>query len=99
MDVFDVIADPTRRRMLDLLSAGPMGATRLVDEFAISQPAISRHLRALREAGLVSVSGTGDGRVRMYRVDPRPLREVDTWLSGFWQGRLDAFAEHVGERS
>lgn len=100
MDVFNAIADPTRRRMLDLLSSRPMPATTLADEFAVSQPAVSRHLRALREAGLVSVSGDhGDGRVRLYSVDPRPLRDVERWLGGFWQDKLDAFAGYVREQS
>ena len=100
MDVYGAIADPTRRRMLDLLSARPMPATTLAEEFAVSQPAVSRHLRALREAGLVSVSGQHtDGRVRLYRVDPRPLRDVERWLASFWQGQLDAFAAYVRERS
>jgi DNA-binding transcriptional ArsR family regulator len=100
MDVFDAIADPTRRRMLDLLSARPMPATTLAEEFAVSQPAVSRHLRALREAGLVSVSGDrGDGRVRMYSVAPEPLREVERWLHGFWQDQLDAFADYVRDRA
>jgi DNA-binding transcriptional ArsR family regulator len=100
MDVFDAIADPTRRRMLDLLAARPMPATTLADEFAVSQPAVSRHLRALREAGLVTVSGDrGDGRVRLYSVDPRPLRDIERWLGSFWQDQLDAFADYVRERS
>jgi DNA-binding transcriptional ArsR family regulator len=100
MDVFDAIADPIRRRMLDLLSARPMPATMLAEEFAVSQPAVSRHLRALREAGLVSVSGDrGDGRVRMYSVDPRPLRDVELWLHGFWQDQLDSFADYVRDRA
>jgi DNA-binding transcriptional ArsR family regulator len=100
MDVFDAIADPTRRRMLDLLSARPMPATTLAEEFAVSQPAVSRHLRGLREAGLVSVSGDrGDGRVRLYSVDPRPLRDVERWLHGFWQDQLDAFAGYVRDQA
>jgi DNA-binding transcriptional ArsR family regulator len=99
IDVFDAIADPTRRRMLDLLAARPMAATTLAEEFAVSQPAVSRHLRALREAGLVTVSGDrGDRRVRVYSVDPRPLRGVERWLHGFWQGQLDAFADYVREQ-
>ena len=76
-----------------------MPATRLAGEFSISQPAISRHLRYLREANLVTVGGAGDGRVRTYQTNPQPLRDVHSWLTGFWQGQLDAFADYVAEGS
>lgn len=99
MDVYEAIADPARRRMLDLLATTPMPATQLAAEFTISQPAVSRHLRSLREADLVTVSGAGDGRVRLYGVRPQPLQDVERWLTGFWQGQLDAFATHVRSRS
>jgi DNA-binding transcriptional ArsR family regulator len=100
MDVFDAIRDPTRRQMLELLRVRPLAATQLAAAFPISQPAISRHLRSLREADLVRVSGDdSDGRLRTYRLNPAPLDEVEGWLAGFWQGRLDAFAEYVDEAS
>jgi DNA-binding transcriptional ArsR family regulator len=92
VDVFTVIADPSRRRILDLLAAGDQSAGRLVDEFpSLTQPAVSRHLRVLREAGLVSVRG--DGQRRLYRLEPRGLAELDAWLAryrGFWADALDA---------
>jgi DNA-binding transcriptional ArsR family regulator len=89
--VFDALADPTRRRLLVLLAAGERSAGELAEEFEISRPGVSRHLRVLREAGLVRVRG--DGQRRLYSVDPAPLDEVDAWLGrwrGFWAQRLDA---------
>jgi DNA-binding transcriptional ArsR family regulator len=89
--VFAALADPTRRRLLELLVAGERSAGSLADEFAISRPAVSRHLRVLREAGLVR--SRGEGQRRLYSVDLTPLDEVDAWLErwrGFWSQRLDA---------
>ena len=91
MPVFAALADPTRRRLLELLVAGERSAGELAAEFAISRPGVSRHLRVLREAGLVRVRG--DGQRRLYSVDLAQLDEVDAWLSrwrGFWAQRLDA---------
>jgi len=89
--VFAALADPTRRRLLELLAAGERSAGSLADEFAISRPAVSRHLRVLREAGLVRARG--EGQRRLYSVDLGPLDEVDAWLArwrSFWAQRLDA---------
>jgi DNA-binding transcriptional ArsR family regulator len=89
--VFEALADPTRRRLLELLAAGERSAGALAGEFAISRPGVSRHLRVLRDAGLVRTRG--DGRRRLYSLDPGPLDEVDAWLTrwrGFWTQRLDA---------
>jgi DNA-binding transcriptional ArsR family regulator len=89
--VFAALADPTRRRLLELLAAGERSAGELAREFEISRPGVSRHLRVLREAGLVRARG--DGQRRLYSVDPGPLDEVDAWLArwrGFWAQRLDA---------
>jgi DNA-binding transcriptional ArsR family regulator len=89
--VFAALADPTRRRLLELLAAGERSAGELAAEFDVSRPAVSRHLRVLREAGLVRARG--EGQRRLYSVDPRPLDEVDDWLAhwrGFWAQRLDA---------
>ena len=91
MPVFAALADPTRRRLLELLAAGERSAGELAAEFDISRPGVSRHLRVLREAGLVRARG--EGRHRLYSVDPAPLDEVDAWLAGwrgFWAQRLDA---------
>lgn len=99
MDVYEAIADPTRRRLLDLLAAGPRPAAALFDSFSVSQPAISRHLRVLRETGLVhATASTKDGRLKVYRLDPQPLHELQEWVTHFWQGQLDAFARYVETR-
>jgi DNA-binding transcriptional ArsR family regulator len=92
---FDVLGDPVRRRILELLadgerSAGDLGAV-IQEEFSISQPAVSQHLRVLRDNGFASVRA--DGARRLYAVDPAPLREADAWLAPyrrFWEQRLDA---------
>ena len=91
MAVYEAIADPTRRRLLELLGDGERSAGDLAEHFAISRPGVSRHLRVLREAGLVR--SRGDGQRRLYSADPAPLAEVDEWLErwrGFWGQRLDA---------
>ena len=91
MPVFEALADPTRRRLLELLAAGERSAGALAAEFDISRPGVSRHLRVLREAGLVR--SRGSGQHRLYSVDLAPLAEVDAWLDrwrGFWARRLDA---------
>jgi DNA-binding transcriptional ArsR family regulator len=89
--VFEALADPTRRRLLELLAAGERSAGSLAAEFDISRPGVSRHLRVLREAGLVR--SRGSGQRRLYSVDLAPLAELDDWLErwrGFWAQRLDA---------
>jgi DNA-binding transcriptional ArsR family regulator len=89
--VFEALADPTRRRLLELLAAGERSAGELAGEFAISRPGVSRHLRVLREAGLVRTRGAGPRRRN--KVDGAALAEVDAWLDrwrGFWAQRLDA---------
>ena len=96
MPIFAAIADPTRRRILELLADTDRSVNELVAEFSISQPAISRHLRVLREAGLVSRRGEGPKRV--YRLEPGPLDEVDDWVARrcrSWARRLDALDEHL----
>ena len=95
MHAFDVLGDPVRRRILELLAEGEQtsGAIALViqDEFGISQPAVSQHLRVLREAGFASVRA--DGTRRLYRVGSAALQEADLWLRRFrhlWDQPLDA---------
>jgi DNA-binding transcriptional ArsR family regulator len=88
-DVFAVLADPTRRRILELLVEQERSVNQLVVAFSVSQPAISRHLRVLREAGLVRVRGLGQRRI--YQLQPEPLAELDVWLEqyrAFWDQRL-----------
>ena len=97
MDVAAAIADPVRREILTLLRRGPLTAGAVAAEFAISRPAVSRHLRVLRETGLVVDRAVG--RERVYRLDPRPLAELDAWLAPFrpaWQARLEAGLDALG---
>ncbi len=99
-EVFDAIADPSRRAILDGLAGGPRAAGEIAADFSISRPAISRHLRALEGAGLVRVSK--EGRKRMYEIDPEPLQEVDRWMQRYrtmWAARLVAIKQHVESRS
>jgi DNA-binding transcriptional ArsR family regulator len=96
MSIFTVIADPVRRDILALLRAGEQPAGRLVERLALPQPNVSKHLKALHEAGLVKVRV--DGPRRLYSLDPTPLAELDHWLSPyrqFWSSRLDALGDHL----
>ena len=96
------LADPTRRRILELLVDGEVSAGELAGHFPVSRPAVSRHLRVLREAGLVSARV--DGQRRVYAVDAAPLAELDAWLAPYrplWSQRLDALDTEIrrGRRS
>ena len=82
------IADPTRRKVLELVRDRELAAGEIAGEFEISRPAVSRHLRVLRRAGLVRERR--DGRLRLYRADPTPLGELGRWLDDYWSGRLAA---------
>jgi DNA-binding transcriptional ArsR family regulator len=95
MEAAAAIADPIRRRVLELVRDRELPAGELAAEFDVSRPAVSKHLRVLREAGLVSERR--DGRLRLYRADPAPLAELREWLDGYWAGRLSALKE-VAER-
>ena len=100
MHAFDVLGDPVRRRVLELLvdgelTSGAITAT-VQDEFGISQPAVSQHLRVLRESGFVRVRA--EGARRLYTLEAAPLRGVDTWLipfRGLWEQRLDALGTEI----
>jgi DNA-binding transcriptional ArsR family regulator len=83
---FHAIADPTRRRILAVLAKEPLAVERLAEAFPVSRPAISKHLRVLREAGLVSCEA--QGRTNVYRMDPEPLAAVRGWIEGLWAERL-----------
>ncbi|RSN67435.1 MULTISPECIES: ArsR/SmtB family transcription factor [Actinomadura] len=98
MDVFDAVADPVRRRIVVLLGDGPRTAGALAAAFPdISRPAVSRHLRVLREAGLITAELVG--RERHYRAEHGPLSEIDAWLDAVrgqvWERRLDALETEV----
>jgi DNA-binding transcriptional ArsR family regulator len=96
MTAFAVVAEPTRRRILDLLLAGELPVGGLVSVLAISQPAVSRHLRVLREAGLVR--SRTDAQRRLYSVNAAPLAELDAWLEPYrrlWAGSLDRLSAHL----
>ena len=97
---FEVLAEPNRRRILDLLRADERPVGDLVDALALSQPAVSKHLRVLREAGLVEVRT--DAQRRLYRVRAEPLRAVDEWLEPYralWASRLDDLERHLDTMS
>jgi len=97
---FDVLGDPVRRRILELLATGERssGAVTAVvrEEFGISQPAVSQHLKVLRDNGFANVRAAGTRR--LYRVRPEPLREADAWLAGFrrfWTPHLEALGTEL----
>jgi DNA-binding transcriptional ArsR family regulator len=93
---FDVLAEPNRRRILDLLREAERPVGELVTRLSISQPAVSKHLRVLRDAGLVEART--DAQRRLYRVRPAPLRELDEWLEPYrklWSSSLDALERHL----
>ena len=100
MHAFDVLGDPVRRRILELLAEGEHTSGEVVaviaDEFGISQPAVSMHLRVLRESGFASTRA--EGARRIYALETGPLAEVDAWLAPFrtfWEQRLDALGTEV----
>ena len=100
MHAFDVLGDPVRRRILELLAAGEQSAGAIASviqaEFGISQPAVSQHLRVLRDSGFTTVRP--EGARRLYAVDSAPLQEVDMWLEPFrrfWNRHLDALATEL----
>jgi DNA-binding transcriptional ArsR family regulator len=96
MTTFELVAEPTRRTILDLLREGERSVGQLVDHLGLSQPGVSKHLRMLREAGLVGVRR--DAQRRWYRLRPEPLTEIDAWLEPYrrlWAGKLDALERHL----
>ena len=96
--VFEVLAEPHRRRILDLLRDRERPVGDLVDVLRVSQPAVSKHLRVLRDAGLVEARV--DAQRRLYRVRAEPLRQLDDWLAPYramWASHLDALESHLAE--
>jgi DNA-binding transcriptional ArsR family regulator len=95
---FEVLAEPNRRRILDLLRDAERSVGDLVDALSVSQPAVSKHLRVLRDAGLVEVRT--DAQRRIYRIRTEPLRAMDAWLAPYrrlWESRLDDLERHLDE--
>ena len=88
MQAAAAISDPIRRRVLELVRDEELPAGTIAAEFAVTRPAVSRHLRVLRESGLVHERRVG--RERLYRADPAPLAELREWLDGYWGARLQA---------
>jgi DNA-binding transcriptional ArsR family regulator len=98
LNVFEVLAEPRRRRILDLVRDGERSVGELVTELAASQPTVSKHLRVLREAGLVE--SRVDEQRRLYRLRPEPLRELDAWLAPYrqaWSSSLDKLEARLDE--
>jgi DNA-binding transcriptional ArsR family regulator len=98
MTAYAALAEPSRRRILDLLRDGERSVSDLVSHLKLSQPGVSKHLKVLREAGLVQVRP--EGKLRWYGLRAAPLAEVDAWLEPYrehWTGRLDALERHLEE--
>ena len=96
LPVLEVIAEPTRRRILDAVRDGERSVGELVEQVGMHQPGVSRHLKVLREAGLVEVRR--DAQRRLYRLRPEPLMELDSWLEPYraeWRARLDSLDLHL----
>jgi DNA-binding transcriptional ArsR family regulator len=94
--VFEVIAEPNRRAMLSLLVSSELSVGEIERQLRIPQPAVSKHLRVLREAGVVE--STVDAQRRLYRLKPEPLQEVEAWLAPFrrsWSAHVDALERHL----
>ena len=91
------LADPTRRRVVDLLTERPRRAGEIAETFGMSRPAMSRHLRVLRTHGLVEEKrDTADARARVYRLRPEPIDELSTWIGEvqrFWDDQLESFRQ------
>ena len=94
--VLEAIAEPTRQRILDAVRVGERSVGELVEKVGMHQPGVSRHLKVLRDAGLVEVRR--DAQRRLYRLRPEPLMELDAWLEPYraeWTARLDSLARHL----
>lgn len=98
MDAFVALADPTRRQIIQSLAAGESAFGEIAEQFEMSRPAVSQHLKVLRKAGLVTVRK--DAQRRIYRLETDGLRELDEWLDNvrkFWGGRLDDLEQTLNE--
>lgn len=99
MNVFETLADPTRRRIVEVLRAGEQQVSDVVERAGVHQSGVSRHLRILSESGFVSMRP--DGQRRLYALRPEPFQELDGWLSQYrdlWEARLDRFGAALEKR-
>jgi DNA-binding transcriptional ArsR family regulator len=99
LNTFQVLGEPSRLAILDLLRNGERPVGELVEHLKLSQPAVSKHLRVLKEAGLVEARA--DAQRRLYRIRPEPLAELDTWLASYrqlWATSLDRLEDHLDRR-
>jgi len=99
MEALAALGDPTRRRIVELLAADELTAGEIAAQFSTSRPGVSRHLRVLREHGLVRTRAEGQRRV--YSLDPAPLEEAEAWLArhrAFWTNRLEALDTEIRRR-
>jgi DNA-binding transcriptional ArsR family regulator len=99
LSTFHVLGDPSRQAILDLLRQGERPVGELVDHLHLSQPAVSKHLRVLKEAGMVEARA--DAQRRLYRIRPEPLVELDDWLGKYrrlWTTHLDRLEDHLDAR-
>jgi DNA-binding transcriptional ArsR family regulator len=95
-DVFQAIADPTRRQIIGLIAKDPMNLNAIADKFDISRPAISQHIKILHECGIIEIEKTG--RERYCRIQPDNLKEVADWIQqykGLWEEKLDSFEKYL----
>ena len=98
-DAFQILADPTRRRLVEALRTGEHSVSELVEEVDIGQPGVSRQLAILQEARFVAVRP--EGRRRLYALRPEPFQELNDWMAGYramWEARLDRFAAELDRR-
>ena len=97
-DVFQAIADPTRRQIINLIAQQSMNLNAIADNFEITRPAISNHIRILHECGIISISQVG--RERYCKIQPENLKEVSDWIGQFqqlWEMKLDSFEAYLGK--
>ncbi len=97
IDAFGALGEPTRRAIFERLAQGPAAVGELAANLPVTRPAVSQHLKVLKEAGLVSE--TPDGARRIYRLDPRGIGAMRDWLDAHWASALDAFAQYVDEQA
>ena len=95
--VLDALGDPTRRRIVDALRRGPASVADVAAVLPVSRPAVSQHLRVLRDCGLVDFESAGTRN--LYRLKPDGLAELQAWLDGFWGAALDSFERHARDKA